>query len=409
MEDAFSKYYKRRKRRISNFSLPKSINRSFSKRLIDNKNNNINNISNMKKKYIMRRNLDNNNSLFLPRIGDSFRIENGNNKYKDSFNSSFRQDRRNPFYNNNRYGSLNKNDIKSFIYDPKKISGYLDYRINKAIANKKMRQELEKKRLISSMKKSINEEFKKNRPIDDKMFLRELEEIEGNRENMKAFRNRMLDELKEEETLLLDDMLDIPPPPPPIIPPFFPNFYPNLFPQMMKPPDNNNDTFGDIIKFMLFKKLIDSNDNQLFQFPFNYFPAFPQPYFPPFYQINLPRKKPFPYPNPIIIQNIPYRSKKKSKDLRNKSSDSKSGKSFKDPLNTYLDVIDRFKKFKENNLKKEKDSSKKTSEEESNEEEDEENEEDEDEEKENGENEGEDNGGEQEEDEGDNQNNNEEE
>ena len=147
----------------------------------------------------------------------------------------------------------------------------------------------------------------------------------------------------------------------------------------------------------------------LFQFPFNYFPAFPQPYFPPFYQINLPRKKPFPYPNPIIIQNIPYRSKKKSKDLRNKSSDSKSGKSFKDPLNTYLDVIDRFKKFKENNLKKEKDSSKKTSEEESYEEEDEENEEDEDEEKENGENEGEDNGGEQEDDEGDNQNNNEEE
>ena len=413
IEDAFSKYYKKRKSRINNLFPNRNLNHSNSQRLIGNDNNH-----NLKRNYFLRNNFENGSkSLLLPRINNSFRKENVNNRYKNNINSSFRQNDIGPF-RNSRFGIFKNNGSNSFVDAPKRISGYLDYKINMALANKKMREELEKKRIISSMKKSINEEFKKNRPVDDKYFLRELNEIDGYRKDMKLFREQMLNELKEEETDLSDySSLDMPPiPPPPIIPPLYP--YPNIFPQMMIPPppppppnyNNENDSMGELIKFMLVKKLLDSDVNPLFKMPLNFFPFFPYSNFPPFYQINFPRKRPFPYPKPIIIERVPYRSNRDYRSKKRSSSDSLKGKSFRDPLDNYLDVIERFKKLKEDDSKKEKEkgSSKDESDEESDEEEGEEEEEDdekdddkgdkdgEENEKENekGENEGDDNEGE---------------
>ena len=105
MADIYPKY---KKSRISSLkSNHKGLNHSSSQPLFEN---------NIKKErnYLLPYNLKkNNNNLLLPRLGDSFRIENGKNKYKNdqtfisnSLNSSFRQDSK-ELFNSSRPRYLN--------------------------------------------------------------------------------------------------------------------------------------------------------------------------------------------------------------------------------------------------------------------------------------------------------------
>ena len=299
MENTFPKY---RKSRISSYkSNHKGLNHSSSQPLFENNNK-------TERNYLLPYNLKKtNNNLLLPRLGDSFRIENGKNKYKNnqtfisnSLNSSFRQDN-----TRHNYFKLRKLGPKNILDAPKRISGLLDYKINAALGNKKMREEMEKRRIMSKMRRRIDEELKRERSVDDIRFMREFDEIEQKRENMRLMREKMFHELKNQEMDELEDSFLIPPvPPPPPFPPFLPNPYTTIFPpQIIMPPlntnNNNNhssDSTGELVKFLLIKKLLDKEDNKpIYPYPMNYFPTYPYPYYyyPPYYKRKKAKKKTF--------------------------------------------------------------------------------------------------------------------
>ena len=420
MNDSFHNYYALRKSRLNTLKNNyKGLNHSNSQSFI---NTNGNNDYKRERNYLLPYNLKkNNNKLILPRVGDSFRIENGKNKYRknqifnanSSLNSSFNNNNKELFHSSRpNYYNQRREGPKNILDAPRKISGLLDYKINAALGNKKMREEMEKRRIMSKMRRRIDDELKRERSIDDLRFIKEFDEIEEKRQNIRLMREKMLNELKNQEIDDLENSFYIPPlPPPPPIPQFIPNPYPTtLFPpQIIMPPMNNNnhssDSTGDLIKFLIVKKLLDKDEMKPFYpYPMDYFQGFPYPYmyYPPYIKIKKP-KKPLPYPKPIIIQSPPLQNQKSNKkNKKTESNSSEKGTPFIDPLENYLQMLNRFKKPNGNQSNKGEGSKKENSVEE-NPEDNEEINEDENGDGEEGENGGEDMGGEGEEgDEGEN-------
>ena len=350
IDNSFSKYNKYRLHSLNNDH--KGLNYSSSQRLINN--NNINKKKNYSFPYFLN---NNNNNLKLPNLGDSFRIENrknflNNHNFNNNINSSFLNSRKD-ISNSSNFSKLRRERVKNILDAPKRLSGYLDYKINKELEMKNMREDFEKRRMMSKMRKRIDDRFKKERSVDDIRFLRDFDEIEEKRQNMRLMREKMFRELKNQELDDLEDSLYIPPIPPPLPPPqFYPNPYPTIIPPpIIMPPMNANnnqakDSTSDLFKFFIIKKLLDSDDkpSNPNPNPMNY-PYMPNPYwFPPPITKKKKKKKKNQSPMPIIIYPPVYEPQKEKRKKETDVTINREGIPFVDPLDQYFKFIDNYKK-----------------------------------------------------------------
>jgi hypothetical protein len=236
-------------------------------------------------------------------------MENGNKKYNkyetlsNTFNSSIINNKKNI-------------QVKKIFDARKRLSRILDYKINSALDNKKLREEYDKKIMMAKMRKSLDEELKRERTLDDIRLQREFDDIEEKRQNMRYIRQKMLRDIKNQEIEDFENSYyNIPRIPPPL--PLFPNPY-IIPPQFLIPQvNNNNDTTGDLFRFLLIKKLLD-NEKPLFPYPLHYL-RMPYLYPPrPIIKIKKPKELKYKinypnYPEQILIGNVPYIIKKKNK------------------------------------------------------------------------------------------------
>ena len=330
----------------------KALNHSSSQPILDNRSKKEHSYI-LSKKINNTNNSKNNNKLLLPRVS---KIENNKSYSKhqllsSSVNSSH-------FNTMQRYLKERDNDIRLKLFrqsDPrhiynakKRLSRLLDNKIESALGNKKLREELEKKRILSKMKRRIDEEMKYGRNIDNIKLQRELDKIDDNMENMRLMRKKFLNEIKSKEIDDIENLsnISIPRVPPPLYPPLIP-------PQFFFPFNNfnnsnsNSDTTGDLMKFLLVKKLLD-NDKPLFPFPFNYYPNMPvPPWLFPFNPMFKYGRKPMfkiMYPGSDVVFVNKNKRKKKAKNRSTKSSESPRGIPFQDPLEKYLDMLHRLRK-----------------------------------------------------------------
>jgi hypothetical protein len=257
MDDSSNSKYKKdiKKRNTDSISSYKILKHSNSQPLLNHKH------FKKHRNYLFSKELNKHNSLLLPRVYDSSYMENGNKKYNkyetlsNTFNSSII---------NNK-----KNIQEKKIFDARKrLSRILDYKINSALDNKKLREEYDKKIMMAKMRKSLDEELKRERTLDDIRLQREFDDIEEKRQNMRYIRQKMLRDIKNQEIEDFENSYyNIPRIPPPL--PLFPNPY-IIPPQFLVPQvNNNNDTTGDLFRFLLIKKLLD-NEKPLFPYPLHY-------------------------------------------------------------------------------------------------------------------------------------------
>ena len=340
MDDSSNSKYKKdiKKRNTDSISSYKILKHSNSQPFL--------NYNHFKKhrNYLFSKELNKHNSLLLPRVYDSSYMENGNKKYNkyetlsNTFNSSII---------NNK-----KNIQEKKIFDARKrLSRILDYKINSALDNKKLREKYDKKIMMAKMRKSLDEELKRERTLDDIRLQREFDNIEEKRQNMRYIRQKMLRDIKNQEIEDFENSYyNIPRIPPPL--PLFPNPY-IIPPQFLIPQvNNNNDTTGDLFRFLLIKKLLD-NEKPLFPYPLHYL-RIPYLYPPrPIIKIKKPKELKYKinypnYPEQILIGNVPYIIKKKNKikniKIKRKSTIKSKGIPFEDPLENYLDMIGKLRK-----------------------------------------------------------------
>ena len=327
--------------------------------------------------YLLSQSSINNKNLLLPSVGNKIKKENGggygrayHQSLDSSLNSSFRYSTkrskkafsdyiRNINYKAKKDNYKAKKKLNDIINATKKVPSYLDYKINTALTNRKLKDELEEKMKISRLKNRLDEELNRQRALDDLKFRRDINEIEAKRENIRLKRRHMLNELKNLDYDDLDSPLYLPPPPLPPPPPYY--AFPQ--PQYYLPPmytNNNGDSIGELVKFFLVKKLFDESKQPLIypQYPYQYYPGYPFPFiYDPNIKKQLSKIKPFSYPvQPIIIQNpAPNPPTKKKQSINNNIiTESQKGIPFVDPLEKYLDMVNRLKKSNKDDVKKAK-------------------------------------------------------
>ena len=260
---------------------------------------------------------------------------------------------------------LQRAEQEDIIDATRKLPKLLDKKINEALNYKrynKYKNNYEDD--LTNMKQRMDEELKRQKYLDDMKFKRELDEIEAKRETMRQERERMLQELQDQDIDDLNDPLYLPPPPSPF--PFNP--YNPYNPYMMPPPyfmppmnnnsNNNQSDTSELIKFFLIKKLFDSENrpsssqqqqNPLYPYGYNNNPYMP---YQPF---GFPNPNPYPnprrnsgrvYPQPIILPypglyNPNQMQNGMQQQNKNKNSDTESqhGVPFVDPLEKYLEMV----------------------------------------------------------------------
>ena len=260
----------------------------------------------------------------------------------------------------------------------RKLPKLLDKKINEAFGYKKynkLRNGYDND-LMPNLRK-MDDELKRQRTLDDMKFRRELDEIEAKRENMRHERQMMLQELQNQEIDSLDDPLYMPPIPPPPAPMYNYNPY---NPYMVPPPpyfmppmntannnSNNHDSMSELIKLFLIKKLFDDNkqnnqNNQQYpsQYQMPYMPMQPlvykqssqkrsNPYGYPPQQMMYPNYQNPMGPNPYMNQNninpyqVPNGQGQKQENQRTKETESQKGIPFVDPLEKYLEMVNKAK------------------------------------------------------------------
>ena len=213
-------------------------------------------------------------------------------------------------------------------------------------------------RLFSKMpdiRRRVDDELNRQKALDDLKFKRELDEIEAKRENIRQERNRMLRELQNQDIDDLDDPIYLSPSPPfappPMYNPYNPYMMPPPFNPYFMPPMNNNnhnDSTGDLIKIFLIKKLFDDNKPQ--SSDKNTYPPFFYPFYPgmPIPYGNNKGQPIINYPQPLIVQPPyapPYQNPYKNKD---NDSESQKGIPFIDPLEKYLEMVNKAKETSNN-------------------------------------------------------------
>ena len=235
-----------------------------------------------------------------------------------------------------------KTSVKNQMDDvKKKISKLIDDKLAAALGNKKMMEEIMKKRIIAKMRKRFNQQLYRERSLDDLKLRREFDEIEKSRENIRQMRKKMLYDIKSRQIEDLEDFINSQKQ----------NMYMNPYsfipPQFFLNPFNQDST-GDLMKFLLFKRIMQEERDLI---PLQYLSAmgFPLPMFyppKPVFKIKRPKQRTykisFAQPRPIIIKESSKFLKNKSKS--NKSTDSPKGIPFQDPLESYLGMIQKLRK-----------------------------------------------------------------
>lgn len=328
----------------------KALNHSNSQPIFENRSQK--DLSHMISKKL--NNSKNNNNLILPRVSknENYKYNGKNQTLNSSLNSS-------KFNIMNNYLKERDNSLKLFrqsdpknVYNARKrLSRLLDDKIDLALGNKKLREELEKRRVLSKMKRRIDEEISRDRNFDNIKLQKEFNKIDDNMENIRLMRKKFLNEIKSKEIDDIENLsqISLPKVPPPFYPPLIP-------PQLFFPfnnfnngnnGNNNSDSTGDLMKFLLVKKLLDQ-DKPLLPFPFNLYPNMPIPpwlyTFNPLFNLRrkIPRMYKMLYPDRDIV--IINKRKRRSKNRRTKSSESPKGIPFKDPLEKYLDMLHKLRK-----------------------------------------------------------------
>lgn len=252
---------------------------------------------------------------------------------------------------------LNLAEQEDIIDATRRLPSLIDKKINEAFGYKKYSNLRNGGSQIisnmSDMRRNIDEELKRQRTLDEMKFRRELDEIEAKRENIRQERQKMLQELQSQDLDDLEDPLYIPPlPPPPMFNPYNP-YNPYMPPPYFMPPMNNNnnnrgDSSSELIKIFLIKKLFDDNKQQPYPYPYQYYPGMPMPpytYQPQSSNQTKKNQNNNGYPmQPIILQNpfpFPNAQDQQSKDKR--SSESQKGIPFVDPLEKYLEMVNKAK------------------------------------------------------------------
>ena len=237
---------------------------------------------------------------------------------------------------------LIKTGVKNQMDDvKKKISKLIDDKLAAALGNKKMMEEIMKKRMIDKMRRRFKQELYRERSLDDLKLRREFDEIEKSRENIRQMRKKMLYDIKSRQIEDLKDFINSQQQK------MYMNPYSFIPPQFFLNPFNQDST-GDLMKFLLFKKIFQEERDLL---PLQYLSAmgFPLPLFyppKPIFKIKKPKQRTykisFAQPRPIIIKEPSgfYKNKTRSK----KSTDSPKGIPFQDPLESYLAMIQKLRK-----------------------------------------------------------------
>ena len=264
----------------------------------------------------------------------------------------------------NKY-DLQRAEEEDIIDATRKLPRILDQKLNEAFGNRRNNNIYGNNRIFSNMtnmRRRVDDELQRQRDIDDMKFKQELDEIEAKRENMRRERKRMLQELQNQEIDELDDPLYLTPPPLP----FYQNPYNPYNPYMMPPPyfmppynnnnNSNHDSTGDLIKIFLIKKLFDDNkpsqQQQFPQYPYQYYPFM----MPPQNNTGNSKQPSINYPQPIILQSPQYPIQKPlivdgpNKDKED--NDSQKGIPFVDPLEKYLEMVNKAKITSKNNSEK---------------------------------------------------------
>ena len=326
----------------------------------------INHKSHKDNRYILSQSsINNHKNYILPSVGNKIKYENGGYRHThqtldSSFNSSYQYPTKKRLKNFSNYlRNINfkaKRDnyraqkkLNHILNETKKLPSLLDYKINSALSNKKLKDELDENIRRSHFRNNLHDELYRQRALDDLKFKRDLDEIEANRENIRLKRRRMINELKNQEFDDLESSLYLPPPLPP--PPYYPPYIP---PQYYYPPvynNNNGDSIGELVKFFLVKKLFDESKQPFIYPQYPYIPGYPYPFiYDPNFKNILSKMKPLTYQMPPIIiqnpvQNTTNKPPTKKKDNNsNIITESQKGIPFVDPLEKYLDMVNRLKK-----------------------------------------------------------------
>ena len=245
--------------------------------------------------------------------------------------------------------NLQRAEEEDIINASRRLPKLLDEQLGKAYSSKKYGTS---HLLSKDIRRRVDDELNRQRALDDLKFKRELDEIEAKRENIRQERRRMLRELQSHEIDDLDDPLYLAPTPPPPFPPMYNPYNPYMmppFPPYFMPPMNNNnnhnDSTGELIKIFLIKKLFDDNKPEPKEK--NIYPPFLYQFYPGGFPVQYGSKKGNPiinYPQPLIVQTPynPYLNLGQGKNKDNES-ESQKGIPFIDPLEKYLEMVNKAK------------------------------------------------------------------
>ena len=226
---------------------------------------------------------------------------------------------------------LRRAEEEDMIDATRKLPRLLEDKIN-IINNMKRKEKQDEKRLLSQVKRKVNEEIQKQKEKDEQRFKKEIDEIEQKRENIRRERRRLMEELQrndieesESNTMYsnqqnlpmqampgmvgMPGMQGMPGMYPPQMMPQYP-YPPSIYPPPMNNNNssNNNDSTSEFLKIFLLKKLFDDKPQVVQQTPqVPQFIPYPQPQMSPQiqYQPQPMPQQPISYPQPIIYQNPP--------------------------------------------------------------------------------------------------------
>ena len=221
---------------------------------------------------------------------------------------------------------LRRAEEEDMIDATRKLPRLLEDKIN-LINNMKRKEKQDEKRLLSQVKRKVNEEIQKQKEKDEQRFKKEIDEIEQKRENIRRERKRLMEELQrndleesESNTIYTNQQQNMPmtamptmqtmAPMPGMYPPqMMPQYpYPPMYPPPMNNNSNNNDSTSEFLKIFLLKKLFDDKPQVAQQAPqMPQFIPYPQPQMAPQiqYQPQQMPQQPISYPQPIIYQSPP--------------------------------------------------------------------------------------------------------
>ena len=222
---------------------------------------------------------------------------------------------------------LKRAEEEDMIDATRKLPRLLEEKIN-FINNMKRKEKEDEKRLLSQVRRKVDEEIKKQKEKDEIRFKREIDDIEHKRENIRQERRRLIEELQNRDIAESESESVNPQPiynqniapqssfPPPMYPAQMTQMMPPYaFPPNMYPPMNNNnskDSTDELLKIFILKKLFDDNPQTVQTAPqIQPIPQYiPNPYPPPQYptyqpppQYQQPQQQPITIPQPIIYQS----------------------------------------------------------------------------------------------------------